>query len=250
MRSCIASIAVLVVTCLTHSAGAQGLGTLKGQFVFNSKPPKPAMGVAGPGGIIPDESLLVDAESLGIANIIVSLYGKPGEKLPEPILEGGDAIDLDVHQARFEPRIAIVNLKQALVISNADKVGHVTTADLLANEPFAFALKPGERVPVRFLLREPLPTRLKDAIHPWLTGYLVVTESFATVSNNQGKFEIPDLPPGKWTFRVWHERSGFIEDVRRDGKLEAWKKGRVTLEIRPNDNDLGEIRISPKEFPD
>ncbi len=51
---------------------------------------------------------------------------------------------------------------------------------------------------------------------------LVVDHPFAAVSDELGAFEIGDLPPGKYSFRVWHERSGFLDK-------------QLTVEIKPGE---------------
>jgi uncharacterized surface anchored protein len=30
------------------------------------------------------------------------------------------------------------------------------------------------------------------------------------VTDEHGRFEIPELPPGEYTFKVWHEKAGYI----------------------------------------
>ena len=43
-------------------------------------------------------------------------------------------------------------------------------------------------------------------VHPEMAGYVVVvpTPYFAT-TNNQGEFEIKDVPPGSYTLKTWSE---------------------------------------------
>jgi hypothetical protein len=40
---------------------------------------------------------------------------------------------------------------------------------------------------------------------------LVVDHPFAAVTDERGAFEIPDLPAGRYNFRVWHERVGLLD---------------------------------------
>jgi hypothetical protein len=48
---------------------------------------------------------------------------------------------------------------------------------------------------------------------------------------------------------VWHEHDGggYVDKVNWKGKDQKWKKGKVELEIKPGDNDLGTITI-PADF--
>lgn len=44
-------------------------------------------------------------------------------------------------------------------------------------------------------------------LHPEMTSYvLVLKTAFFAMANGEGKFRIPNLPPGKWKLKVWNER--------------------------------------------
>ena len=82
-----------------------------------------------------------------------------------------------------------------------------------------------------------------------MSGWILVRElPYFAITDADGNFEIKNLPPGKWTFRLWHERPGYISQLNRDGKDEQVPAGRVTLTIKPGENDLGEIRVPPSLF--
>jgi hypothetical protein len=51
--------------------------------------------------------------------------------------------------------------------------------------------------------------KFKCDVHPWMTGYVVVTDNphFA-VTGDDGSFEIKDVPAGKYTVEIWHEKYG------------------------------------------
>ena len=40
---------------------------------------------------------------------------------------------------------------------------------------------------------------------------MVVDHPYAAVTDKEGKFTIPNLPVGEHEFRVWHERSGYLD---------------------------------------
>ena len=62
---------------------------------------------------------------------------------------------------------------------------------------------------------------------------------YVAVSQPDGSFTLPDLPPGEWEFRVWHERAGYVRH---------WPQGRFKRVIQPGENDLGTIRLKPEVF--
>jgi hypothetical protein len=82
---------------------------------------------------------------------------------------------------------------------------------------------------------EARPTKYESNLGPWATGLLFVhSNSFVAISGSDGSFSIPDLPPGEWEFRAWHERQG---------DLKQWPKGVFKHTVKPGANDLGEIKL-------
>jgi hypothetical protein len=59
---------------------------------------------------------------------------------------------------------------------------------------------------------ERTPFEIRDDMHARMQAVLLVVDHpFAAVTDESGAFEIADLPAGKYSFRVWHERAGFLE---------------------------------------
>ena len=61
---------------------------------------------------------------------------------------------------------------------------------------------------------ESVPLSIKCDYHTWMKAYqLPVDHPYAAVTDENGAFTIPDLPPGKHSFVVWHEAAdgGFVE---------------------------------------
>jgi hypothetical protein len=51
-----------------------------------------------------------------------------------------------------------------------------------------------------------LPIKAKCDIHPWEGAWLaVLPHPFYAVTDEQGRFELPPLPPGKYTIEVWQK---------------------------------------------
>ena len=78
---------------------------------------------------------------------------------------------------------------------------------------------------------------------------LVRPDPFFAVSSSDGTFEIKGLPAGKEIeFQAWHERAGFVSTIKLNGKATTWDKGRFKQKLKAGDNDLGDIKIAPKNF--
>jgi hypothetical protein len=89
-------------------------------------------------------------------------------------------------------------------------------------------------------------------IHPWMTGYLVLRdEPYMAKTDENGKFLIENVPAGTHSFQFWHERCGYLQEVRfvaHGGETTTDKHGKADLSIRAGNNDLGEIKLGVKLF--
>ena len=64
----------------------------------------------------------------------------------------------------------------------------------------------------RFAVPERTPFEIRSDRYSWMRASLLVLDHpFAAVTDELGAFEVADLPPGKYAFRVWHERARFLE---------------------------------------
>jgi hypothetical protein len=68
------------------------------------------------------------------------------------------------------------------------------------------------------------------------------------VSDEDGRLEVKNLPVGAWTFQFWHERSGYVSELKIDGRSRTWRRGRSEIEIKPGGNDMGEVTLPEALF--
>jgi WD40 repeat protein len=105
-------------------------GHLRGQFLYDGEPPKPRMlkvdcDREAFGESVPDESLLVNPKNRGVANIVVYILPKSGEKLavhPSYEKTAKNRVTLAFHKGRFEPRILLMRTGQTMCQENRDNV--------------------------------------------------------------------------------------------------------------------------------
>ena len=202
-----------------------------------------------------DESLVVDAETKGIANVIVYMYLRRSDKKP-PIHESYAElkpvkVQLDNRKCRFEPHVVLVRTGQDFVIGNPDAVGHNTKVDTFVNPATNFNIPAGAELPAQqFEEPERLPAAASCSIHPWMKSWILIKDNpYFAVSDKEGKVEIKNIPAGKWTFQFYQEAIGYVADIQLNGKPTSWKRGRPELEIKPGLNDLGEVKfkLEPKK---
>ncbi len=71
---------------------------------------------------------------------------------------------------------------------------------------------------------------------------------YMAASDKAGNFEIKDLPVGKeLEFVLWQEKAGYLKDAKIEG-VKVDSKGRFKIKIKPGENKLGDIKVSPKLF--
>ncbi len=253
------SLVNLMLTIASTAASAADWGTVKGRFVFDGTPPdRPKLvlnkDVEFCGKHEPrTENLVVHPDDRGIANIVIWLDTKPGEKVAShPSFEESASAKIKLMNkgCRFEPHVCVLRTGQSLLIENPDQVDHNTAAGLDRNQPFndlTPAGKSSERP--RFTQVEKLPAQVQCSIHPWMVGWLVVKDHpYVAVTDEHGRFELKNLPSGEHTFVVWHELPGFVQEVTRNGKMESWKRGKVTVRVAPEPTDLGDVRVTADAF--
>lgn len=163
---------------------------------------------------VPDESIVV-GEGGGLANCIVYFTeveeGKDPASMPAPALANAGC--------RYVPHVQAMMVGQQLTITNEDPILHNThTYDEGEKTVFNLAL-PIQGQTIKKRMKKPGLVNAKcDAGHTWMNGYVWVNENpyYATTDEN-GKFEITDIPEGDYTMVVWHEKFGTSEhDVSID----------------------------------
>lgn len=229
----------------------QKWGDLTGRFIFDGKPPKPVefevhKDKADLKGPLFSESLVVDAKNCGIANLFVWLVPERDKLVathPDYEKSKKDPVVLQMKGLRFQPHCLVFRAGQELKVFNKDSVGHVSHFSGAKNPDHSSIIPPGDGESV-LKNAEPTPSSFGCYIHPWMHGhYLVQDHPYMALTSTAGEFTLKNLPVGKHSFCFWHETCGFVNKVRRDGKAQEWKKGRLEFEIRPGTNDLGDVLV-------
>ena len=261
MRRTLGALSVLALCFTGHCGAAEEWGDLTTTFIYEGDAPQGAAlqvtkdtELCGKFNLL-DESLTVNAKNKGIANVVAFVYLAKDATKPAVHLayqDGANAkIKLDNNCCRFAPHVVMLRTSQTLLMTNSDAVAHSCKIDTLSNLPINTTIPPDGNLDHSFLIEERLPAKVSCALHPWMSGYLVIRESpYMGISDENGKLVIKNLPVGKWTFQFWHEKAGNVRNVQLNGKATQWTKGRVELTIKPGANALGEIKLAPAAFTD
>jgi hypothetical protein len=177
---------------------------------------------------VPNESLVVNKDNKGIANVFVYLAKVPeGVKAPKP----GDApIVFDQKGCQFLPHCLIAPVGSKVLVKNGDPVPHNTHTHPFRNDGFNQSIQANDRagVALKYAKGEKLPLEVVCDVHRFMKGYhLVLDHPYSAVTDADGKFEIPNLPAGRHEFVVWQEKAGYL-----NRKYEVTVKAGETKEVK------------------
>lgn len=152
-----------------------------------------------------DEAILV-GEDHGLQNVLVSILDiQQGKGFP-------DAIPiLDQRDCQYIPHLVLVPVGKPLTILNNDGVLHSVHTHSEKNPTFNRAQsKFKKEIQETFLYPEII--KLTCDVHSWMSGWIIVQEHpYFAVTEEDGSFELLDVPPGQYRVRIWHETLGSKE---------------------------------------
>lgn len=162
---------------------------------------------------IPNESIVVNPDAgNGVANVFVYLSKVPkGVDVPAPSEE---PVIMDQKGCVFLPRALVVQEGQTILVKSSDAVPHNVHTFPTLSAPFNSICPPNERDGLKLVYggKERQPISVKCDIHPWMQAWhLPLDHPYAAVTDAEGKFTIENVPAGDLSFRVWHEKAGFVE---------------------------------------
>jgi hypothetical protein len=199
---------------------AEGWGTLKGQITFDGDPPAPTFLVTKgdknakdpevcAAQNIPSQRLVVDPKTKGVKWAIVYIPN-PTAKSPEAISEKKNAkITFDQKNCTFEPHVLAALADTKIDVVSTDSVKHNVDSKL-QNNKFNQALEKGQKLEIP-TKRERSPGKIVCDIHNWMSAYWLITDSpYFAVTDEQGNYEIKNVPAGTQKVVVWQEATGPI----------------------------------------
>jgi hypothetical protein len=94
-----------------------------------------------------------------------------------------------------------------LKILTSDPINHNIHTYSFDNDPINIMFLPNQDYTQE--MEEPEVIKVSCDLHGWMEAYIVVTpHSYFAMTQSDGTFEIKDVPPGKYTLKVWHESLG------------------------------------------
>jgi hypothetical protein len=155
------------------------------------------------------QDAVIRAADGSLANVFAMVKGSfPGAK------GGGAAAVIDQRGCNYHPRIQGARVGQTLEVKNSDATLHNIHSLSTKGNTFN-AGQPQAGMVFKYQLKsEEVMLHVKCDVHPWMTGYVgVLNHPYYAVSNAAGTFTIPNVPPGKQTIQVWHEKYGLLSQM-------------------------------------
>jgi len=127
----------------------------------------------------------------------------PGKSFPAPRKHEV----MDQKNLMFQPHVLPVLVGTTVDFLNSDKVLHnVYSPDACAGKFNLGSWPQGQSKPYTFKNVGCFATLLCN-VHPEMQGFVVVLETpYFAVSKADGSYDIKDVPPGKYTLKIWHEK--------------------------------------------
>jgi uncharacterized membrane protein len=142
-----------------------------------------------------------------LANAFIQLRaGWEGWAVPPP---PDQPVIIDQIGCIYLPHVAGARVGQTVRYLNSDPLPHNVRAIASANATFNDMMMAGAPPLEKVFRRPETMVTAKCDIHPWMAGYLgVVPHPWFAVSGEDGRFTLPDVPPGTYTVAAWHEALG------------------------------------------
>ncbi len=151
----------------------------------------------------PTTDTVVTGPNNTLENVVVYISaGAPDDAAPnQPAI-------LDQRGCRYSPHVLAFQVGQELKIINDDQTAHNVHTVAKVNKEWNKIQLSGTTA-IKETYDKPEFIRVQCDVHPWMHGALAVLKnSHFSVSGQDGSFTLPNLPPGKYTVRAWHELYG------------------------------------------
>jgi hypothetical protein len=149
------------------------------------------------GAELPDETVSVGAGGV-LANAVVTLTGtKASTPYPEPQVIN--------EKCRFLPRVQLARPGAPTKTTSKDPLLHTTNAQQDGGRTLFNVGLPVPNMVVTRPLNGAGLVRITCNTHTWMRGFIVVTDEMGAVTGADGSFTLPNVPPGTYELKVWHE---------------------------------------------
>lgn len=194
-----ASLAAALFVAIAPNLGAQGSGDIAGAVTTTAaglRPIRVTIDQKVCGNEVADESVVVDGKG-GLANAVITIAG-----VRAPAASASGVMN---EKCRFSPRVQIVRPNAVITTSSTDPILHTTNAQADGGKSLFNVAVPIPGLKINKPIAGPGVVRLTCNTHPWMRGFIVVTDDIAAISGADGSFSLKNVPAGTYDLTVWHE---------------------------------------------
>jgi plastocyanin len=151
------------------------------------------------GDTVLDDTYQINPVSHRMKNLVVSVEGISRGKGHSPL-----TALLENRKCHFHPRIIAVMAGDSYEVKNSDPVLHNTHLRLEDATILNVAMPPSGKNIRKPLLQAGSISVNCDA-HSFMKGHILVFDHpYFAVTDEEGSFKIPDIPPGQYHVKIWH----------------------------------------------
>jgi len=165
------------------------------------------------------EDLVVSSDR-GIKNAVVSVASVKGAT-------GNKTATIDQKGCVFNPHVAVVAAGGSVDILNNDGILHNFHTQSSKNSTINKA-QPGFKKKMTESFAQSEVIKVNCDAHPWMTGWVYVTDNPAVATAEGGTFKIENIPAGDHTIEIWHETLG---KITKTVSVKDGEEARVTIEL-------------------
>ncbi len=196
---------------MASEEGGQSPGaTVKGQITFNGAiPPMETFSVRRDakfcGKTIARFPVVVEPDSKGVANVVVSIEGISSGTTSGPRAKPIPLVNQD---CQFSPHTQVAMVKSQLEISSVDPILH-TTHIHMERKTFLNVALPQHGRTIRKPLKRAGRLDVRCDAHKFMQSSIhVFQHPYFSLTDQNGTFEISQVPAGTYHLHIWHETFG------------------------------------------
>jgi plastocyanin len=231
MRTQLAWLSLLAFFLLgTPALPAEKPGGIAGVVRYIGTVPPPEVILTTDGSTTRHSDLVVDPKTKGLRYVVAVLENAPAQ----PKVTKAKPVLVDQRDMVFVPRVVAVQHGQAVSFDNSDSCNHsVMASSTVPANQFNVFVSNGKPYEHSFEAQKH-PLQIGCSLHAWMRAWVyVVPHPWFAVSDESGRFQINEVPPGKYTLRLRHPDTGHQE--RREVEVQAGKPLELTIEWRKVD---------------